>query len=285
MWSLLFFFAKSSPTTKSLRGANEDTAKIEQLLTIQNEITFPQPHHAIIVAGHAVMRLSKMTIADRSDEGWYLLDYQKNQGFPSIIISHILKGIELLNGDLGSILLFSGGQTRLDVGPTSEGASYYYLAQQMKWITSKNSNRVFLEEFARDSFENLLFSICRFKEVTGVYPTKVTVIGFDFKAERFQDYHRRAIGFPTTNFSYIGIKPDVKLFDHQRAKNGEKAALLSFQKDLYGCNDQTLKLKRNMRNPFHRTIPYPIASPELKELLTWCGPDEFDFTSLPWHTQ
>jgi len=86
------------------------------------------------------------------------------------------------------VLIFSGGQTRKDVGPTSEAASYYYLAQHQKWIpeTNKNSknnnkspvvasasqnenginnasttppprNRVYLEEFARDSLENLLF--------------------------------------------------------------------------------------------------------------------------------
>ena len=57
------------------------------------------------------------------------------------------------------------------MGPTSEAASYYYLAEEKGWLTAgtgKDSNikdRTFLEEFARDSFENLLFSICRFKEV------------------------------------------------------------------------------------------------------------------------
>lgn len=66
-------------------------------------------------------------------------------------------------------------------------------------------NRVFLEEFARDSYENLLFSICRFKEATGNYPSRVTVIGFDFKENRFSKLHRKAIGFPKDSFTYIGI--------------------------------------------------------------------------------
>ena len=66
-------------------------------------------------------------------------------------------------------------------GPLSEAASYYYLAEEKKWMSEQMKSRVFLEEFARDSFENLLFSICRFKEVVGAYPSKVTVIGFDFK--------------------------------------------------------------------------------------------------------
>ena len=74
-----------------------------------------------------------------------------------------------------SILIFRGGQTRKDVDPTSEGASYYYLAQQMKLIGGELQERFFVEEYAWDSYETLLFSICRFKEVSGVYPSKITV--------------------------------------------------------------------------------------------------------------
>lgn len=35
--------------------------------------------------------------------------------------------------------------------------------------------RALTEEHARDSFENLLFSICRFRELTGHYPVNITV--------------------------------------------------------------------------------------------------------------
>jgi hypothetical protein len=48
------------------------------------------------------------------------------------------------------------------------------------------------EEHARDSFENLLFSICRFYELTGNYPESITVVGFEFKKERFIKVHRAA---------------------------------------------------------------------------------------------
>lgn len=37
-------------------------------------------------------------------------------------------------------------------------------------------HRALTEEHARDSFENLLFSVCRFRELTGVYPQNITVI-------------------------------------------------------------------------------------------------------------
>jgi len=60
--------------------------------------------------------------------------------------------------------------------------------------------RVVSEEFARDSYENLLFSLCRFFEITGRYPEKVTVIGFGFKERRFTELHRKAVRFPRERF-------------------------------------------------------------------------------------
>jgi len=37
--------------------------------------------------------------------------------------------------------------------------------------------RAFTEEHARDSYENVLFSIARFKDLTGHLPRNVTVVG------------------------------------------------------------------------------------------------------------
>ena len=68
--------------------------------------------------------------------------------------------------------------------------------------------RVVSEEFARDSYENLLFSICRFHEVTGRYPDKITVVGFGFKTRRFVDLHRKAVRFPEDKF----FLPNYELF-------------------------------------------------------------------------
>jgi hypothetical protein len=244
-----------------------------------------QMTHAVIVAGHAVLRINKLTSAEREDGAWYLLSYQLNQGFPGIITSHIKKGIQLTMDDPAAMLLFSGGQTRRDVGPTSEAASYYYLAAEKKWLTAKGgssiANRVFLEEHARDSYENLLFSLCRFREVTGRYPQKVTVIGFDFKGKRFTDFHRLAIGFPRSNFSYVGIRPQHPNFDHKKAAKGEEETIRVFKNDLYGCS-AALSGKRDIRNPFLRTVPYELACPELRKLLFWCGPGQISPDSIPW---
>lgn len=273
LWLAFIFMVKSTPI-RSLRGGEEERNLAGKEFTIIDQASSIKPitmaaNHAIIVAGHAVMRLNRMVEADRSDGAWYLLPYQEDQSFPEIIKSHVQKGIEIAGLDPSSLLIFSGGQTRKDVGPTSEGASYYYLAEQMKWISNNMKNRIFVEEYARDSYENLLFSICRFKELSGSYPSRITVVGFDFKSNRFNILHRNAIGFPANNFSYAGLRPESSKFNHLRAEAGEKLAVAAFTKDMYACSTESLNDKRRERDPFHRTIPYRMACPEIESLLTW----------------
>jgi len=235
------------------------------------------------VPGHAVMRLSELSQAETSDSAWYLLSYQRDMGFHDIITSHIKAGIDIANEDkLNSVLIFSGGETRKDVGPTSEAASYYYLAQYKNWIDDTNSDNIFIEEYARDSFENLLFSICRYREIKGYYPNKISVVGFDFKAERFSSLHRSALKFPASQFHYFGLRPNDDRFDHLKASEGERGVARVFSEDPYGCHDAALQHKRIARNPFKRTVPYELACPEIKELLKWCGPGIFNKRKLPW---
>eukprot|EP01039_Chlorochromonas_danica_P002916 gene2916-3183_t len=235
-----------------------------------------------MVTGHAALRLEKIHQATYSDDAWYLLSYQRHQGFPQIISSHIQKGIGLLHTDEASLLIFSGGETRKEVGPISEAASYYFLAQTEHWLSSSLASRVFLEEYARDSFENLMFSICRFREVTGHYPSYVTVVGFDFKQQRFQTEHRLALQYPEGNFSYVGLASPIGKFNQGQAVAGEQIALAAFQADLYGCLDNALANKRQLRNPFKRTHPYDLACPEMKAMLHWCGPGLIPLDSVPW---
>jgi hypothetical protein len=132
-----------------------------------------------------------------------------------------------------------------------------------------------------DLSANIHSAYLRFKEVTGNYPTRITVVGFDFKAHRFNELHRHAIGFPAEQFTYVGMIPTAPSFDHTKAASGEQAALHAFIGDLYGCNTPALADKRMARNPFRRSTPYELACPELKSLLSWCGPDAYR-GALPW---
>jgi hypothetical protein len=77
-------------------------------------------------------------------------------------IDHIELGVKKASLDPLAMLLFSGGQTRKEAGPRSEGLSYWVVAEAASWFGEVQvRNRTFTEEHARDSFENLLFGICR----------------------------------------------------------------------------------------------------------------------------
>lgn len=124
----------------------------------------------------------------------------------------------------------------------------------------------------------------RFKEITGDYPKRITVVGYDFKGERFENLHRAALRFPADAFTYVGLHPGGR-FDHAAAAAGERtSALEPYMSDPYGCTpDGPLATKRAERDPFHRTPPYSLACPEMRELLAWCGTDVYP-GDLPWST-
>lgn len=111
----------------------------------------------------------------------------------------------LIFPELLIIAIHCSGQTRLAAGPRSEGLSYWLIAEELKrrnnTLGMVGNERIVTEEYARDSYENLLFSICRFYEVTGQYPTSITVIGFDFKRKRFQEIHLPSIRYPIDRYS------------------------------------------------------------------------------------
>ncbi|CAM9225533.1 unnamed protein product, partial [Ectocarpus fasciculatus] len=236
--------------------------------------------HLIIVPGHSVINIDAFGSGrEDSDRAWKLLDYQEKQGLPKIIASHIETAINISKSDVKSMLLFSGGQTRVDAGPISEGLSYYMYSKIMGWLEDDLLDRVNVEEYATDSFENLIFSVCRFKELAGVYPSRITIVGFDFKKKRYETLHRAAIGFPESAFRYIGIKPDSAAFDHDLAESGESKTYSSFQSKMYGSNTEPssseIVAKRFARNPFKRSVPYEVSCSELAPLLHWCGPGLF----------
>ncbi len=199
-------------------------------------------------------------------------------------MAHIKAGIAEAGKDPLSLLIFSGGETRGPVGPISEASSYFHVADAMDLWPPAVRARTVTEEYATDSFENLLFSICRFKEVTGAYPAKVTVVSFSFKQRRFETLHLPALGFPAHRFRYIGIDPPASTgFDLAQSARGElENAARPFQEDPYGCHTPVLREKRRDRNPFFRTPPYELTCPELKDLLGYCGPHLFPTETLPW---
>lgn len=251
--------------------------------------------HLIVVAGHSITTNSgHLQDANRDEQDWYLLPYQKRKGLPAAMVKHIQAGLDAAARDETSLLVFSGGQTRAAMGPESEGASYFRVVEVMElWPetteeaahpASSVRSRTTTEEYATDSFTNLLYSICRFKEVTGQYPSKITVVSFTFKQKRFETLHAPALHWPGSRFEYIGVDPSSDTgFDLEEATRGElEQAAKPFETDPYGCHSPILQKKRQERNPFARTPPYELSCPDMKDILRYCGLDIISRDLVPW---
>jgi len=210
----------------------------------------------IVVAGHAPFKQSTETVPEHpdQDDAWVLQPFQS--GEPPLYIEHIRRGIALLRNDPAALLIFSGGFTRQEAGLRwSEAATYAAIARHFDWWKADAqdrrgrdlASRVTTEDFSRDSFENLLFSICRVQQVMGRYPQTVTVVSWAFKEARF-DIHRAAIRFPSHRFHFVGCNQPLTL---ETALKGEAITFGEFMENKYGASRKMTE-KRASRNPFNR---------------------------------
>ncbi|MDX9720746.1 MAG: hypothetical protein RBU37_08355 [Myxococcota bacterium] len=153
----------------------------------------------VIVAGHAIY-VAPHFQRPLDDSSWVLAPHQRGEA--PHYLEHIRCGVELAAARPSALLLFSGGQTRRSAGPRSEAQSYWMLAEHFQWWGQDVAERCSTEEFARDSFENLAFSLQRFQAVCGKAPQFVELVSWAFKQERFQ-HHARTLGIEN-RFRFIG---------------------------------------------------------------------------------
>lgn len=228
--------------------------------------------HLILVAGHAVpYRFEDLA----SDDSWYLKFFQAGEG--AFYRDHVACGVALAAKAPDALLLFAGGQTDAAAGPRSEAQGYWLIAEHAGWFGHPGvRERATTEEFSLDSYQNLLFGLCRSKEYTGTYPETVTAVGWGFKGARF-DFHREAIRFPQARYRYVGANDPVDL---ERAVRFEAERLALFRRDPYGSGEEP-RSKRDARNPFRRQHGYRVSCPELTALLAHEGPELFA-GALPW---
>ena len=78
--------------------------------------------------------------------------------------------VEIVVNDPQALLIFSGGQTRA-THQTTESESYLRIAEDVDMYSQLSPDtppkpfpRATTEDFALDSYENLVFSVARFKE-------------------------------------------------------------------------------------------------------------------------
>lgn len=203
----------------------------------------------IIVPGHAVFKQNVSELPDdiHNDNYWVLQKFQK--GEPKYYIEHIQTATQFAQHNPDSLIVFSGGRTRAESKNWSEASSYHSI--YLKLNKGRPINGTALEPYARDSFENLLFSLCRFSEVTNRKPEHLYVFGWKFKQKRFE-LHSNSLNIPQNKFTYIGVNdPD----DLEVAIHGENKVIELFQQFPFGDYGD-LQQKRVERNPFHDTPPY-----------------------------
>lgn len=279
--------ARSAPSsTDAGRGAVSYGA---QSATPSSSRTAPAPFPAakdlVVVCGHAVFVGGDFSDAAAAEEAsWYLEPYQRAPGAAAALVTHMKAGVALANANEASLLIFSGGMTRAPAGSLSEATSYYLVSRACGWFGAGDAvaTRAFTEERARDSYENVLFSIARFRELTGSVPRHLTVVGYAFKRDRFEREHVPALRWPADRFAYEGT-PAASAEREKTSGEREAGVREAFARDPYGCGAE-LGGKRASRDPFAvvgTSHPYAATNPDLAGLFAHCGAKTYA-GPLPW---
>lgn len=167
-----------------------------------------------------------------------------------------------------------------------------------------NPSQVITETHATDSYQNVLFSLLRFRVYTGSYPARVTVVTHEFKRKRFMDFHFPAVGLvPVTVSSrqdaenrrvgVIGINPPESVTPVESLIAGEeKSGIGLWSRDQYGVQTELTgkRLKRGWQAGVEDGLFVNVGLESVVEdLVRWDGGESgnewFDkMEELPWYS-
>lgn len=255
----------------------------------------PQPTtctHLVLVCCHATYR----GVGDPNDKtSWILQDFQKSnpstgkQGEHLTFLEHIHAAAAIVARDPNALLLFSGGKTQSLVD-LSEAESYrrvYEIKHDAVDAAHGHQIKINTEPHATDSYQNLLFSLLRFKILTTSYPSRVTLITHAFKSQRFLELHGSALKFPAEKLRVLGMNPPFTRDELEDVQEGERVrGYEPFERDLYGVKE-VLGGKRRGRG-WRREVSGTLAGgleEEVGRLLEWDGGEsgrEVFGEKLPW---
>jgi hypothetical protein len=230
---------------------------------------------------------SRFSIVENKNN-WLMEPFQAESDDNISFLKHLeLSLLELNENIKDSALVISGGFTKSEI-QKSESSSYLELAKSVGFLKNpyfRINTNILLEEYARDSYENVLYSICTFVKRFNKFPKKITIIGFGFKRERFLSSHLTTLGYyilpnlinannnynlPNTNHvKYIGAGPfidDLKenflrddefeqykiQFWDSLNENEKNNALNLFQINPFGSKDSLLHEKKVKRDPWNK---------------------------------
>lgn len=212
----------------------------------------------IIVCCHAIWlseKALKVSEQEMTEGGWLIEPFQAGETLT--FIDHITTGIQQLSQNQSAVLVFSGGSTKPSRTQVSEGESYKQYAVKHGLLDSGDLiTRTFSETDARDSFQNVLFSLLRFHQFVGQYyqtygdgsasvkpidqlpsPRKLVLISHGFKRTRFEELHLPALRYPVDSgrFQYIGVDPQFDDVKMQEIQGGDaKRGYGAWKDDIYG---------------------------------------------------
>ncbi|KAJ6114418.1 DUF218 domain protein [Penicillium sp. IBT 16267x] len=233
----------------------------------------------------------------------FIETFQK--GETPTFINHAKAGLKALSDDPRALLVFSGGATKKFRTDLSEGQSYLKLAKENNYfqdsmkISKAYTSRIITEDLATDSYQNVLFSLLRFRLHTGVYPQRVTVVTHEFKRARFMECHFPALGLlpqiserntEPNGVSVIGINPPEEVTPLGSLVRGEAGKGIGlWRQDLYGVGED-LAGKRRQRgwNPGMETEVFVNIGLEdvVEQLVCWHGGNGNEWfprmEELPW---
>lgn len=244
---------------------------------------YPQIDNLIILPCHSVYapelnkKLSDPGDADRFSKvldanNWILASFQKESEDQFSFVKHIEISLLELHENIGdSALVVSGGFTKPEI-EKSESASYLEVAKSVGFMKNpyfRIGTNILVEEYARDSYENVLYSICTFYHKFKKFPKKITILGFGFKKERFLDSHLATLGYEDADHvKYISVGPfypdklesmsdeiyneKKDLFWKSLVKSEKKNALDLFKENPFGSYGSTLKEKKESRDPWNK---------------------------------
>lgn len=167
------------------------------------------------------------------------------------------------------------------------------------------SERTITETEATDSYQNVLFSLLRFRTYIGSYPRKITIVTHEFKRERFMRYHLPAIGWMpiqeqepmssssldsriSARASLVGINPPPEITPPESLVEGElKRGIGLWARDRYGVEEELgeKRSKRGWKKP--DGFIGKGLEPVVERLVLWDGGEGNrwfpEMGDLPWY--